>query len=247
MAVKGDLITYQFVSLKEIDDIIESTSPIMGTFMELLEDYNCCLTGDRPLLYRIDELFGKPTRQKDIIISSKSTEADKTYNAKRSMSTHTDKQQEKDEKEAIDKIISNKYIKYLASFILFNRDIPYVFTKELLQLSDDCDALKRCESPREIAQIINGEIFNITVWEYIIVNKLTKDNLNDINECILSLIELLNTIDSTKFWLISRIDINGKERFLKDIQTFKPELYNTFKSIKIPEDKLKNIFDKKKK
>ncbi len=243
-----DEITYQFISLDDIDKILGQPGRIDGTFMELLEENNCCLHGDRDLIDRIDELFSQSTRKKDIDISPEITESDKKYNAKRILSTTTTKQKEKKEQDDIDLIITSKYIKYLATFIIFNKDIPYVYTKDIItELTEDCSALKRCETQKEIAQIINDEIYNNFVWEYIIINKLVKENLNDINECILSILEQLKTIDSTMFWLISRINLNGKQQFLNDIQKLKPELYDTFKSINIPESDIQIIMNKKKK
>lgn len=227
-------IVYHFVPLSEIDNIINSSSSNTGIFLELLEENDCVLTGDRPLVLRITELFNKSTKQKDVIISPKLTDEDKCYKVKRSISTHTYKQQEIDRKNNIEKIINAKYITYLSTFILFNRDIPYIYTKDIIKLEENCSALKQCTTDMEIAQIINDRIFNVSVWEYIIKNKLNKNNINDINECIMSLIEQLKTPNLKETWLISRIDKNGKERFLKDILKFNTELSEIFKLIKIP-------------
>ena len=222
--------TFKFTSLDEIINIMEDTIPCFSDFNHYLNNQGCLIQGDRNMNIRFVDMCNRTTINKTDAAKAMKIEKDKEekYNRMTHFKIISKEEQEKIQLDLYMKRINANAMRYLSVFIKYVREIPFIFTEELMKL-DPSD--KNCAPFYEInlengkinynniAYVVSSDIFNKQVWEYII-----KNNLND--ETIKELYTLLTTKIEMPPYMKTRIDEHGQERFIKDVQAFNPFMYD---------------------
>lgn len=224
------MASFKFTSLEEITDIMESYVPCFSDFNRYLSSEGCLIQGDRDMHNRFADMCNRRTIDKTSAVKAMKIEKDKEekYNRMTHFKIVSKEEQEKIQHELYMKRINTNAMRYLSIFIKYVREIPFIFNETLM----DLDPSDKTYAPfyeimtednkinyNNIAYIVSGDIFNKNVWEYII-----KNNLNE--ETIKELYTLLITKIDMPPYMKNRIDKDGQKRFIKDIQTFNPSMFN---------------------
>lgn len=224
------MATLKFTSLDEITNIMEESIPCYSAFNKYLSSEGCLIQGDRDMNNRFADMCNRTTIDKAEAAKAMKIEKDKEekYNRMTHFKIISKEEQEKIQHELYMKRINTNAMRYLSIFIQYIREIPFIFNETLIDL-DPSD--KTCAPFYEIkledntynynniAYVVSSDIFNKNVWEYII-----KNNLNE--ETIKELYNLLITKIDMPPYMKNRIDKDGQKRFIKDIQTFNPSMYD---------------------
>jgi len=233
------MTNFKFTSLDEITNIMEEPIPCFSDFNRYLNKQGCLIHGDRDMNVRFADMCNRTTIDKAEAVKAMKIEKDKEekYNRMTHFKIISKEEQEKIQHDLYMKRINANAMRYLSVFIKYVREIPFIFTEELMKL-DPTD--KNCAPFYEInlengelnynniAYVVSSDIFNKQVWKYII-----KNNLND--ETIKELYTLLTTKIEMPPYMKTRNDEHGQERFIKDVQEYNSSMYDKivkmFKSI----------------
>ena len=224
------MATFKFTSLDDITNIMEESIPCFSDFSRYLRNQGCLIQGDRDMNSRFADMCNRTTIDKSEAVKAMKIEKDKEekYNRLTHFKIVSKEEQAKIQHDLYMSRINDKAMRYLSIFIKYVREIPFIFTEEEMKL-DPTD--KNCAPFYEInlengeydynniAYVVSSDIFNEKVWEYII-----KNNLN--NTTILELCTLLTTKIDMPPYMKTRIDKDGQQRFIKDVQTFNPAMYD---------------------
>lgn len=224
------MATFKFTSLDEITNIMEKLIPCFSDFNSYLNNQGCLIQGDRDMNIRFIDMCNRTTINKTEAVIAMKIDKDKEekYNRSTRFKIVSKEEQEKMQRDLYMRIINDKAMRYLSIFIKYVREIPFIFTEELMKLdSSDKNSAPFYEINLEngeinynnIAYVVSGDIFNQHAWKYII-----KNNLND--ETIKELYTLLITKIKMPPYVKDRIDEHGQERFIKDVHEYNHFMYD---------------------
>lgn len=222
--------TFKFTSLEEITDIMEMSIPCFSEFNSYLNEVGCLIQGDRDMHERFADVCNRTTIDKKDAVKAMKINKDKEE--KYSRMTHF-KIISKEEQEQIQhniylKIINEQSMRYLSIFIQYVREIPYMFNEQKLVFDPSDKQCAACIDIKldndnydynNIAFIISRDIFNKSVWEYVIKNNLNEQSIKELYTLLITKIDM-------PYFMKDRIDTNGQNRFIKDIQLFNPAMYD---------------------
>jgi len=222
--------SFKFTSLTEITSIMETPIPCFPDFIQYLISEECLIQGDRDMHSRFADMCNRTTIDKTEAVKAMKTEKDKEekYNRLTQFKIISKEEQEKIKLDLYMKRISNNAMRYLSIFIQYVREIPFIFNETFINL-DPSD--KNCAAFYEItlengeynydniAYVVSSDIFNSQVWEYIIKRYLNDETIKELYTLLINKIEMPP-------YMKSRIDKSGQKRFIKDIQTFNPSMYD---------------------